>query len=130
LCSEDSSFTSGEYNFDYSALYCCIFAQRTVEPEKQPIIANGSETTFVSRQREGSQRNRFSRQESARNSGDTVETVFLLWSVLRGYNEDNWSKNKAIWKRVSIQRGLEQESSGIANVRNVYQETTSEGTVG
>jgi hypothetical protein len=26
--------------------------ERTVEPEKQPLLANGSETTFVSRQRQ------------------------------------------------------------------------------
>jgi hypothetical protein len=28
-----------------------LFKGRTVEPEKQPLLANGSETTFVSRQR-------------------------------------------------------------------------------
>jgi hypothetical protein len=70
-----------------------LLKERTVELEKQPLLANGSETTFVFRQREGSQRNRFSQQESARNSRDTVETVFLRWSVLRDYNEENWSKN-------------------------------------
>jgi hypothetical protein len=28
-----------------------LLKARTVEPEKQPLLANGSETTFVSRQR-------------------------------------------------------------------------------
>jgi hypothetical protein len=28
-----------------------LLKERTVEPEKQPLLANGSETTFVSRQR-------------------------------------------------------------------------------
>jgi hypothetical protein len=30
-----------------------LLEARTVEPEKQPLLANGSETTFVSRQRLG-----------------------------------------------------------------------------
>jgi hypothetical protein len=30
-----------------------LLKARTVEPEKQPLLANGSETTFVSRQRLG-----------------------------------------------------------------------------
>jgi hypothetical protein len=42
----------------------------TVEPEEQPLLANSSETTFVSRQR--LQRNRFTRQHSMHNSGGTV----------------------------------------------------------
>jgi hypothetical protein len=29
----------------------CLLKARTVEPEKQPLLANGSETTFVYRQR-------------------------------------------------------------------------------
>jgi hypothetical protein len=30
-----------------------LFKARTMEPEKQPLLANGSETTFVSKQRLG-----------------------------------------------------------------------------
>jgi hypothetical protein len=30
-----------------------VLKARTVEPEKQPLLGNGSETTFVSRQRLG-----------------------------------------------------------------------------
>jgi hypothetical protein len=38
--------------FESGVRYYGAFAEaRTVEPEKQPLLANGSETTFVSRQR-------------------------------------------------------------------------------
>jgi hypothetical protein len=52
----------------YNVAY--LFKARTVEPEKQPLLANGSETTFVSRQR--SQTNRFPRQVSAPKNIGTV----------------------------------------------------------
>jgi hypothetical protein len=60
---QDSRFSSRDSNqaprnmsperYRYASLishrFCCIFAQsKTVEPEKQPLLANGSETTFLS----------------------------------------------------------------------------------
>jgi hypothetical protein len=60
------------YNFFFRIISTVAYFlnARTVEPEKQPLLANGSETTFDSRQR--SQTNRFTRQQSARNSGGIV----------------------------------------------------------
>jgi hypothetical protein len=55
---------------------------RTVEPEKQPLLANGSETTFVSGQR--SQTNRFPRQQSTRNSGGVVGNCVFYGGPCRG----------------------------------------------
>jgi hypothetical protein len=44
--------------------------------------------------------------------------------MLRGYNEDNWSKG------TTLQRGLEPRSRGVAVIRRHYQETSSEDTAG
>jgi hypothetical protein len=38
-------------NFSTHGIVACLLKARTVEPEKQPLLANGSETRFVSRQR-------------------------------------------------------------------------------
>jgi hypothetical protein len=40
-----------EDSYEYIVAY--LLKTRTVEPEKQPLLATGSETTFVSRQRHG-----------------------------------------------------------------------------
>jgi hypothetical protein len=52
----------------------------TVEPKKQPLLENGSETTFVSRQR--SKTKRFPRQQSARNNGETSVNSDEVLNVL------------------------------------------------
>jgi hypothetical protein len=70
----------------------------TVELEKQPLLENDSETTFVSRQRP--QTNRYQRQQSTRNiAGTTGNGVFYGGPEPMGYKEDNWS----IWKGAAIQ---------------------------
>jgi hypothetical protein len=59
----------------------------TVEPEKQPLLANGSETTFISKQRLGKY------VPATTNIHATTEvllqTVFPTRSVQMGYKEDN-----------------------------------------
>jgi hypothetical protein len=64
-----------------------LLKARTVEPEKQPLLANGSETIFVSRQRLGKH------VTAATNAHATIEalleTVFYTQFVLRGYHENN-----------------------------------------
>jgi hypothetical protein len=59
-----------------------------VKPEKEPLLANGSETTFVSRQRLGKY------VPAATNTHTIIEvrleTVLSTRSVQRGYKEDNW----------------------------------------
>jgi hypothetical protein len=67
-----------------------LLKARTVESEKQPLLANGSEITFVSRQR--------SQAGSLGNSPRaTIEILFEGWlstrSVQRSYMEDDWSTN-------------------------------------
>jgi hypothetical protein len=58
-----------------------------MEPEKQPLSANGSETTFVSKQRLGK------RVSVATDTHATIEvlleTVLSNRSVQRAYKEDN-----------------------------------------
>jgi hypothetical protein len=67
-----------------------LLEARTLEPEKQPLLANGSET-FVSRQR---------LRKHVPTTTDThatievlLETVFSARSVQKGYKEDNWRTN-------------------------------------
>jgi hypothetical protein len=86
----------------------------TVEPEKQPLLANGSETTLVFRQQEESQGNRFSPQESARNSGDTVETVFY-GGPCSGVIMTTGARIRQSGRESPFR---EHRSSGIASVRN------------
>jgi hypothetical protein len=61
---------------------------RTVELQKQPLLANGSETTFVSRQRLGKH------IPAATDTHATIEvlleTAFSIRSLQMGYKEDNW----------------------------------------
>jgi hypothetical protein len=88
---------------------------RTVEPETQPLLANGSEPTFVSRQRLSKH------VPTATDTHATIEvrleTVFSTRSVPRGYKKDNWGnqvssvleavKKRDSWKTAAVQKGLE-----------------------
>jgi hypothetical protein len=92
-----------------------LFKARTVEPEKQTLLANGSETAFVSRQRLGKH------VPAATDTHATIqvslETVFSTRAVQRGYKEDIWGnrvsfvwksvKERGRWKGAAIQIGLE-----------------------
>jgi hypothetical protein len=81
-----------------------LLKARSVEPEKQPLLANGSETTFTSGQRLG---------KHAPAAPDThgiievlLETVCSTRSVQMGCKEDGWgnrfsSVREAVWKRYS-----------------------------
>jgi hypothetical protein len=65
-----------------------LLKARTVEPEKQPFLTNGSETTFVSRQQLGKH------VPVATDTHATIEVlfeaVFSTRSMQRGYKEENW----------------------------------------
>jgi hypothetical protein len=88
---------------------------RTVE---QSLLANGSETTFVSRQRLRKH------VPAATDTHATIEVlleiVFSTRSVQKGYEEDNWGnrvssvreavKQRDSWKGAVIQRGPERGS--------------------
>jgi hypothetical protein len=124
----------------------------TVELEKEPLLENGSDITFVSRQRPRNKgttsvarKQILNNQEykaAAREQLDKhipVETDThtrmngVVWAV-RDEEEDNWSNqissvheaaNKTVsWKWAMIQRGLEPGGRGIALVRSRYQETS------
>jgi hypothetical protein len=64
-----------------------LLKAKTVEPEKQPLLANGSETTFMSRKRLGKHvpaaTDKHAKLEAL------LETVFYTQSVQMGYEEDN-----------------------------------------
>jgi hypothetical protein len=95
-----------------------LLKARTVEPEKQPLLANGSETTSFSRQR------LVKHVPSAADTHATIEllleTVFSTRSVQRGYEEDSWGnrvisllekvKERNSWKGAAVQRELERGS--------------------
>jgi hypothetical protein len=66
-----------------------LLKARTVDPEKQLLLANGSETIFISTKR------LCKHVPVATDTQATIvvllETVFCTWSVQRGYKEDDWS---------------------------------------
>jgi hypothetical protein len=119
-----------------------------VEPEKRPLLANGSETTFVSRQRPRNRQYKEKYMSAARERlGKHVpaETVRIQeWTVLsaraapRSYKEDNWGnqfkslresvKKRLSWKGAAVQRRLEPGSRGRAIVRSRFKKTFIEGT--
>jgi hypothetical protein len=69
-----------------------------VEPEKQPLPANGSETTFVSRQRLGKH------VHGATDTHATVEvpleTVFSARYMQRGNKEDSGTTEAVLYARL------------------------------
>jgi hypothetical protein len=95
-----------------------------MEPEKHLMLANGSETTFISRQ--WLQTNRFLQQQPMRNSGDTVGNMVFYGGLYRGVIRKRQSEDLGSWKEAAIQRGLKHRSRGIASVRSGYLAITSE----
>jgi hypothetical protein len=69
-----------------------LFKVRTVEPKKQPLLANSSET-FVPRQWLG--KHIPATADTYTTTEELLETVFSTWSMQKGYKEDNWG-NKAV----------------------------------
>jgi hypothetical protein len=83
----------------YECIVAYLLKARTVEPEKHPLLANGSETAFVSRQRLGKH------VPAAMDTHATVEvlleTVFSTRSVQKSYKEGNWcNRVSSIWESV------------------------------
>jgi hypothetical protein len=77
-----------------------LLKAKTVEPEKQTLLSNGSETTFVSRQLLGKY------LTASTDTNATIEvllkTMFSALSVQRGYKEDNWANRDKTRRRSSI----------------------------
>jgi hypothetical protein len=98
-----------------------LIKARTVEPEKQPLLANGFETTFVSRQRLG---------KHVPAATDThaiievlLETAFSARSVKSGYKENNWGNlDISVWesvkKRVQLEGSCRSERTSARKQRN------------
>jgi hypothetical protein len=85
----------------YLVLYIVAYLlkARTVEPEAQPLLANGSETTFVSRQWLGKHVPVATDMHAIREV--LLEKVFSTWSVQRGYKEGNWANQvSSVWEAV------------------------------
>jgi hypothetical protein len=65
-----------------------VLIARSVEPEKQLLVANDSETTIISTQQLGKH------VPVATDTHATIEvlleTVYSTWCVQGGYKEDNW----------------------------------------
>jgi hypothetical protein len=111
-----------------------VVKARTVGPGKQPLLANGSEKTFISTQRLGKH------VSAATDTHATTEvllkTALSAWSVQRDFKEDNGATESVLYgilsrkefdrKGNAVQRGLEHVSRGIALVRSRSQETSSE----
>jgi hypothetical protein len=76
----------------YIAAY--LLKARTVEPEKQSLLANGSKTAIVSRERLGKYVSMATDKHVA--TEVVLETVFSNRSVQKGYKEDNWSNRVSI----------------------------------
>jgi hypothetical protein len=92
-----------------------LLKARTVEPEKQPLLAYGSESTFVTSKQP--QINRFSRQQSVRNSGCTVGNGVFYGGPCRGViRRTNGVKIQAVGRGATIYRELKHGSRGIAIV--------------
>jgi hypothetical protein len=110
-----------------------LLEARTVEPEKQPLPANGSETTsFLGN---GRKTNRgitsVARQQilDKQQLNKKQERCFL-WcpcrDVITGTVWGNQSVARVLsWKGAAFQRGLEPGSRGMTIVRSRYQETAS-----
>jgi hypothetical protein len=56
-----------------------LLKARAVEPEKQPLLGNGSETTFVSRRQLG--KHISAAMDMHATTEGLLETVFSTWSV-------------------------------------------------
>jgi hypothetical protein len=84
-----------------------LLKARTVEPEKQPLLANGSEQhSFIG--------NGSLNVPAATDKHATIEvlleTVFSIQSAQRGYKEDNWG-NRVSSVRESMKKRVQFEGS-------------------
>jgi hypothetical protein len=102
-----------------------LFKVRTVEPEKQPLLAKGSETTFVSRQR-------FSKHvpevtDTHATLEVLLETAFSIRSVQRCYKEEN-RDNRFSSVREPVKRRLQLGSWRISTVKSRRQGTAGDNS--
>jgi hypothetical protein len=101
-----------------------LLKARTVETDKQPLLVNGFETTFVSRQRLC--KHIPTAMDTHAKIEVLLETVFSTWSVQRGYKDDNWGnqvssvwksvRKRDSWKGAAVQRGFKYGKREIAIV--------------
>jgi hypothetical protein len=75
-----------------------LFKARTVETEKQPVVASGSGTTFVSRQRLG--KHLPAARDTHAKIDVLLETGSSTQSEQRGYNEGKWGNRISFVKEV------------------------------
>jgi hypothetical protein len=126
---------------DFICIVVYLLKARIVEAENQPLLANGSETTFVSRQR------LCKHVPAPKDKHATIEVLLrrcLLLSPCKGVKREKTWANKSVlygrlwrkykkrgsWKGAAVQRRLEPGSRGLTIVRSRYQVNTSEDTAG
>jgi hypothetical protein len=71
----------------------CLLKAKTVEPEKQLLLANGSERTFVSRQQLG--KHIPAAMDTHATTEVLLEMVFSIQSLQKGYN-----RVSSVWESV------------------------------
>jgi hypothetical protein len=81
-----------------------------VQPEKQPLLANGSETTFISRQR--IDKHVPAATDTHAKIEVLLETVFSTRSMQRSYKEDNWGNRLGSLKSETVKYGRESQGTG------------------
>jgi hypothetical protein len=99
-----------------------LLKARTVEPEKQLLLANSSETTFISMQWLGKHVPVATDMHTM--TEVLLETVFSTRSVQKDYKEDNWANQvssvweavnkRDSWKRAGRERPFREELSAEA----------------
>jgi hypothetical protein len=85
----------------YSYIVTYLLKARTVEPKKQPLLANDPEITFVS----GHDLDKHFPAATDKHATIEVllETVFSTMFVQRGYKEDSWG-NRVSSVRESVKK--------------------------
>jgi hypothetical protein len=100
----ETKFISNHPNINPLSIVAYLLKARTVEPEKQRLLVNSSETTLIFRQRLGKH------VPVATDTHATIEglleTVFSVWQVQRDYKEDNWGNQVS-----SVQESMKKRDS-------------------
>jgi hypothetical protein len=101
----------------------CLLKARTVEPDKQLLLANGSETTFVSRQR--LRKHVPAAMDMHAIIKILLETVFSTRSVQCGYKEDKWGNRvsflrESVWKKGSWKGAAIQTELELVKLKNLH----------
>jgi hypothetical protein len=99
----------------YSVAY--VLKARTLEPEKQPLLVNGSETTVVSRQ--WLDKHVLAAMDKHATIDVFLETVFSTLFMQRDYKEDNGG-NRVIPVREPVEKSVPLEGIRRSERKNLH----------